>query len=95
MKKLKQSLLNWLPSGLAKQKSNAILGYGEQISSGLSSQDGTVNFSVHPASGGYVVETSYYNEITDRHERQLYIITSQEDFSSELGKAVFMSMLRK
>jgi hypothetical protein len=95
MKKLKHSLLNWLPSGLAKQKSTAILGYGEQTSSRLSDQSGTVNFSVHPATGGYVVETSYYNESTDRHERQLYIITSQEDFSNELGKAVFMSMLRK
>jgi hypothetical protein len=54
----------------------------------------TVNFAVHPASGGYVVESSYYDEKNDRNHRQLHIITSQEDFSEELGKAVFMDMLR-
>jgi hypothetical protein len=54
----------------------------------------TISFTVHPASGGYVVESSFYDEKTDRHKRALHIITSQEDFSEELGKAVFMDMLR-
>ncbi len=54
----------------------------------------TVNFTVHPASGGYVVESSYYDEKNDRHNRHLHIITSQENFSEELGKAVFMDMLK-
>jgi len=55
----------------------------------------TVQFSVHPASGGYVVESSFYNEREDRHERNLHIITSQEDFSKELAQAVFMDMLKR
>lgn len=54
----------------------------------------TISFTVHPASGGYVVESSYYDNKTDRHKRNLHIITSQEDFSEELGKAVFMDMLK-
>ena len=53
-----------------------------------------VSFTVHPATGGYVVESSYYDEKNDRHNRYLHIITSQEDFSEELGKAVFMDMLK-
>ena len=54
----------------------------------------TVSFTIHPASGGYVVESTFYDEKNDRHNRHLHIITSQEDFSEELGKAVFMDMLK-
>jgi hypothetical protein len=56
--------------------------------------DGTVTFTIHPASGGYVVESNYYDDRNDRHQRSLHIITSQEDFSQELGKAVFMDILK-
>lgn len=62
--------------------------------SSLDRHDGTINFTIHPASGGYVVETSYYDRKTDDHKRNLHIITSQEDFSEELGKAVFMDLLK-
>mgnify|MGYP000583671071 CR=1 FL=1 len=60
----------------------------------LDRHDGTINFTIHPASGGYVVETQYYDKKTDDHKRNLHIITSQEDFSEELGKAVFMDLLK-
>jgi len=53
-----------------------------------------VNFTVHTATGGYVVESSFYDEKHDRHNRNLTIITSQEDFAEELGKAVFMDLIR-
>jgi hypothetical protein len=61
---------------------------------GIDRGNGTVTFTIHPASGGYVVESSYYDERKDRHERSLHIITSQENFSEELGKAVFMDVLK-
>lgn len=64
--------------------SNRILGNGRNA----------VNFTIHHASGGYVVETTFYDERKDNHIRSLHIITSQEDFSDELGKAVFMEMLK-
>ena len=60
----------------------------------LDRHNNTVTFSVHPASGGYVVESSYYNEREDRHMRGLHIITSEEDFAKELGNAVFMDILK-
>jgi len=60
----------------------------------LDRHNNTVTFSVHPASGGYVVESSYYNEREDRHQRGLHIITSEEDFAKELAHAVFMDMLK-
>lgn len=60
----------------------------------LDRHNDTVTFSVHPASGGYVVESAYYNEREDRHVRGLHIITSEEDFAKELGNAVFMDLLK-
>ena len=75
---------------LAKRK-------GTQTSRGsiLRDESTAINFTIHAASGGYVVESSYYDDRTDNHNRQLHIITSQEDFSEELGKAVFMDILKR
>jgi hypothetical protein len=60
----------------------------------LDRHNNTVTFSVHPASGGYVIESAYYNEREDRHMRGLHIITNEEDFAKELGSAVFMDLLK-
>ena len=93
MKTLRIKLANWL---LGKKPEQNIFGMTIQPSSrrSLAEDSGTVRFTVHTASGGYVVESSYYDEHKDRTERTLHIITSQEDFSTELGKAVFMSLLK-
>jgi hypothetical protein len=56
--------------------------------------NGAVTFSVYSASGGYIVETNYYNESTDRHTQGLHIITDTENFNEELGRTVFMTMLK-
>lgn len=60
----------------------------------LDNNRNAVHFTIHHASGGYVVETTFYDERKDHHNRSLHIITSQEDFSAELGKTVFMEMLK-
>lgn len=69
----------------------ATIGDNDRI---LDRHNNTVTFSVHPASGGYVVESAYYNEREDRHMRGLHIITSEENFAEELGNAVFMDLLK-
>jgi hypothetical protein len=88
----RRRLVNWLTANEADND----IGLGIQLheTRGIDRSDGTVTFTVHPASGGYVIESSYYDDRKDRHERKLHIITSQEDFSEELGKAVFMDILR-
>lgn len=60
----------------------------------IDSEHESVHFTVHRASGGYVVETCFYDNRKDHNHRSLHIITSQEDFSDELGKAVFMELLK-
>lgn len=90
---LRTKLANWL---LGKKPDQNIFGMTIQTSNrrSLAEDSGTVSFTVHTASGGYVVESSYYDESRDRTERTLHIITGQEDFSAELGKAVFMALLK-
>lgn len=68
---------------------------GNRGSNMLNDQDSTVNFTIHPASGGFVIESSYYDDKADQFKRSLHIITSQENFSEELGKAVFMDILKR
>lgn len=62
---------------------------------GLSHGHDSIKFTIHKASGGYVLESVYYDEGTDRRYHNLHIISSEEDFNEELGKAVFMDLLRK
>jgi len=78
----------------SEKYSNQLVSNRSSRASGLDRHDGTINFTIHPASGGYVVETQYYDRKADDHKRTLHIITSQEDFSEELGKAVFMDLLK-
>jgi hypothetical protein len=78
----------------SEKYANTIAGSRTMSSRSLDRHDGTINFTIHPASGGYVVETQYYDRKIDDHKRSLHIITSQEDFTEELGKAVFIDLLK-
>jgi hypothetical protein len=85
-------LAHWL-IGTEDEQENQLVSAMHEVRS-IDRGDGTVTFTIHPASGGYVVESNYYDDRNDRHQRSLHIITSQEDFSQELGKAVFMDILK-
>jgi hypothetical protein len=70
-----------------------------KISSGSSLRHGNeanaINFQVYGASGGFIVECSTYNEKTDRHNRSLHIITSDQDIGEGIAKIITIEMLRK
>ena len=93
-------LARWLMRGATNEVESDRIGIklnpsrGSTRSAVLDRHEGTINFTIHPASGGYVVETQFYDKRADEHRRNLHIITSQEDFSEELGKAVFMDLLK-
>lgn len=44
--------------------------------------------------GGSLVTFSHYDKKHDRHDRKTYIITSEQDFNTELGKIITMESLR-
>jgi hypothetical protein len=47
-----------------------------------------MSFTLYAAEGGTVIETSMYNDKTDRNENRLYLISEGEDFGSMLAQIV-------
>jgi hypothetical protein len=56
---------------------------------------GGLNFTIHMANGGYVLEYSTYNEKTDRHDNALHIITADTDLGQGIAHIITLEMLRK
>ena len=53
----------------------------------------TLNFAIHFADGGKVVQMNHYDSQTDRSTHRLYIITNDKDFGKELDKIITMEGL--
>lgn len=54
-----------------------------------------MNFTIHMANGGYVLEYSTYNDKTDRHDNALHIINSDTDLGQGIAHVITLEMLRK
>ena len=89
MKKLtfKQRIINWL-----KDDDDAVYSVDRSIESGIDSNG--IRFHLYKASGGYVVETRFYDENTDRNKNKLYVITDEKELGDELAKIITMESLR-
>jgi hypothetical protein len=53
-----------------------------------------MRFQLYRASGGYVVETRYYDRKNDRNDYKMYIITEDQDVGNAIGKIITMESLR-
>ena len=65
------------------------------ISRGSQLDNRGMNFTIHMANGGYVLEYSSYNEKTDRHDNTLHIINSDTDLGQGIAHVITLEMLRK
>jgi len=54
-----------------------------------------MNFTIMNAVGGHVMQYTQYDEKTDRHERRLHIIASDEDLGQSIAHIITYEMLRK
>lgn len=54
----------------------------------------TMNLQIHSASGGYVLEFSRYDRKRDEHDRNLHIITDQQNLGESLAQIITVEMLR-
>lgn len=54
-----------------------------------------MNFVVYGATGGKIVEFSSYDPRTDRHTRNLYIVTDKEDLGEELALIITKETLTR
>ena len=84
---LKQRIKNWL---MDPDDSHGILVKEEPP--GLSSEG--MRFEVHKASGGFVIETRFYDRKSDMHHNKIYVITEDKDLGTEIGKIITMESMR-
>ena len=65
------------------------------ISRGSQLDSRGMNFTIHMANGGYVLEYSTYNDKTDRHDHALHLIPSEQDMGQSIAHIITLEMLRK
>lgn len=68
---------------------------GALISRGSQLDNRGMNFTIHQANGGYVLEYSSYDEKTDRNTNTLHIINSDTDLGQGIAHVITLEMLRK
>lgn len=98
MNALKRWIRNWLREDVCEKEasiypSNALSGRPNRPVT-HDSTNGVINFRVHPARGGRVIEANHYNTTTDRESTSLYVIHDDEDFTEALGRIVTMESMR-
>jgi hypothetical protein len=54
-----------------------------------------MNFRLYPATGGHIVEYTYFNENTDRQSQALHLIPSDSDLGDAISKIMTLEALRR
>jgi hypothetical protein len=92
---LRQKLQNFLypldTNEVVETKTNR----GRALIRGSSLDSRGMSFTIHQASGGYVLEYSVYDDKTDRHNHNLHIIPSDQDMGQGIAHIITLEMLRK
>ena len=86
----RQRLRNWFNKDL--ESDIAEIALQDEPPGGLGGEG--MRFQLYRASGGYVVETRYYDQKADRNYHKLYIIKEEEDIGNAIGKIITMESLR-
>ena len=88
MKWLKRKLRNWINSDdewLSTTPVQESIGHD---------YNNPLRFTISKAHGGMIVSTQRYNSKIDRSEADVYIITEDQDLSTEIGKIVTLASLK-
>jgi len=96
----KQKVISWVREDWDKVRSD-----GDTIASSKSintlsvsrrmDQPNGMNFTIHSANGGYVMEYNKYDPRTDERNTALHIITSDQDLGQSIAHIITFEMLRK
>jgi hypothetical protein len=86
----KQRLRDWLNDSGEIEDSYAV----DVIQTSSIDNDRGINFKVFKATGGTIIETSFYDRQKDRHHNSLHVITDDKDIGKELGKIITMETLK-
>lgn len=90
IRKSLQKLFSWVNS---YDQNYLLKSDGVVSTSGSISKEG-MNFTIHPAAGGHILEYRVYDRKNDRNDNKLHIINQDQDLGESIGKIITMEILR-
>ena len=54
-----------------------------------------MHFKIYPATGGHIVEYTYYDEKRDQNNQALHLVSSELDLGTELAKIMTLEALKR
>jgi hypothetical protein len=97
MSKLRKWVVNWLTqeTGAENRLSKASIAVPSPYDdSGHIHQKRAVNFTLHRAVGGCVVQARVYDRLKDTENTTLYVIEEDKEFTTEFAAIVSMEYLK-
>ena len=92
----KQKVIQWVREDWNKVRSDGdVIATSKTISGRRMDQPNGMNFTIHSANGGYVMEYNKYDPRTDERNSALHIITSDQDLGQGIAHIITLEMLRK
>jgi len=85
-----QKVRNGENDALVSSKSINTISSGRRLD-----QSNGMNFTIHSANGGYIMEYTSYDPRTEERNNALHIITSDQDLGQSIGHIITLEMLRK
>ena len=58
-------------------------------------ENNSLNFTLHPAQSGYILELSHYDPNHDRYLQRLHIINDTDDMGDAISKIITLELLRR
>lgn len=93
--KMKLSFREKFRNWLFREEYTKATPYYEEVVSTRPNFDGGMNFTIHKASGGLVVNVHFYDNVRDRSESNLYVIPEDEQIGENLSKILTMENLKR
>ena len=96
IKWFKNKVIEWVKEDWNKVRSDGdVIATSKTISGRRMDQPNGMNFTIHAANGGYVMEYNKYDPRTDERNSALHIITSDQDLGQGIAHIITLEMLRK
>jgi hypothetical protein len=59
------------------------------------SRERAMEFTLHPAEGGFILEYNHYDSKNDRHTQRLHIINDSDDMGDAISKILTVELIRR
>ena len=84
-----------IPTPKVRRNMSAIAGNQISLNGEVNLNQQPMHFKIYPATGGHIVEYTYYNERKDAHDQALHLIPSDLDLGTELAKIMTLEAFKR